>query len=956
MIWAAAICFAVVCCVVGFVTIIKSLVSSNSSQPSLPNPPTEPTGPRSFGFNTDPLRVKIEDLYFQKKLTKEGLSELMSFFRLKVPIEPIQSKPEAKIGDPAPLVTSPTKSTDSTSSSLKQPTSMQSKPSGFFSSDNIKTLLITGSALFVLSAYLFVRSFWAVIPDLLKFGALLVISIGIYLIGARFRDKKILPSTTETLLVLSQVLIPFNLYALNILVLDSALSSYTAWCIGFILMFFSSYRLMNSFPCLSLGITTGVAFQGIFAFGGLAQSIASQLWYLLLAGSTLTLCLFTFLLDQKEKPMQGLLSTINMSSSLLILGICIRGFFLSHPNHLPTVFTLIVLGIVFAVQSRLTDYRFAYFAGPCFMGAGAVLLHHFKVPTYKYGLFFVPAGLLATLRSWRFEKTNRENLARPYFILGQVSIVASLVAIFPYFSFYMGTGFYTLSSIMILTTLVYGILTVLYKNPVFTYAGGLALLFLGWINIWHFKLPFSDGIALFGWMGMAFSLIGLSMRKSIEKLVNTPLQVLGLGALSLSLAFAIGQWGHMRIIDDTFILNMSADQISAGIKVGLMCAIAYGISAYIKKRGALFYPALVSTTLVYIFVLEKMDLPIHLLNLSWIVLISMALFYLTNALNWSTISRSFAVWSQLIFGVIFIGALSSNTMNYPAVFVCALAFAPALLLGYVDLNTSFYLAIYSGHFLWFNHTIGSLYRTSHSIVYSTHLLVLNMIVVLVRGLVKIPRPTISLNPYKIFIVVFSVISMAFALQSKEHAWQIFFAYGVLTILISLFFYDKKWNGLGATLLLFSYELFLISMDVELTEAYSVPAGLFILVCGFLLKRNKKDRTPLYIFGQLVLYIPSFLEAHNETWGAHGIFLGVMAIIIMLLGIHLRNRALTFLSLGFLVGNALVQSMVFLKTIPRWIYLGLGGTTLVTLGGLFEFQREKLVKMRRTLVTTLEGWD
>ena len=71
---------------------------------------------------------------------------------------------------------------------------------GFFSSDNIKTLLLSGAALFVLSAYLFVRSYWDFIPAFIKFMALVLMAVSVYGTGWFLWNKRNTPKTAETLL------------------------------------------------------------------------------------------------------------------------------------------------------------------------------------------------------------------------------------------------------------------------------------------------------------------------------------------------------------------------------------------------------------------------------------------------------------------------------------------------------------------------------------------------------------------------------------------------------------------------------------------------------------------------------------------------------------------------------------------------------------------------------------
>jgi hypothetical protein len=129
-----------------------------------------------------------------------------------------------------------------------------------------------------------------------------------------------------------------------------------------------------------------------------------------------------------------------------------------------------------------------------------------------------------------------------------------------------------------------------------------------------------------------------------------------------------------------------------------------------------------------------------------------------------------------------------------------------------------------------------------------------------------------------------------------------------------------------------------------------------LSIGFINRNNKDVRNFLYGLAQLILYIPSFSKALHETWEFHGIYLGILSIAVLLFGMNQRNKCLVFGSLIVLILNGAVQSFQFLNAVPRWIYLGLGGLTLVSLGGVFEFQREMLIKLKTQVTNTLEDWD
>jgi len=83
---------------------------------------------------------------------------------------------------------------------------------------------------------------------------------------------------------------------------------------------------------------------------------------------------------------------------------------------------------------------------------------------------------------------------------------------------------------------------------------------------------------------------------------------------------------------------------------------------------------------------------------------------------------------------------------------------------------------------------------------------------------------------------------------------------------------------------------------------------------------------------------------------------VISLIGMLAGMRVKSRIIVVISTGVLLINGGIQSVQFLTAIPRWIYLGLAGITLVSLGGMFEYQRETLGEMKQQFLKTWERWN
>jgi hypothetical protein len=643
-----------------------------------------------------------------------------------------------------------------------------------------------------------------------------------------------------------------------------------------------------------------------------------------------------------------------VAGTFLVLGF--ERFFWEASTQTPTVATLLVLGATLAVMSRTLSAAYAYAAAICFLGAGVVLLRHLHVPLYKCGYSFVPIGLICLLRAWTFERSNRAALANLYFYAGHLALVGSLLAILPTYIYHGQANLGSLLGILLGLMAVYSLGGGLYRQSFYTYAGGAALLFVTWTLIWHRNADFSIGVLFFTATACLLLLAGFIGEQTNEEQIGAPLTLLGLGTLSLAIALLAGKWGNQFLTTGKLLETLPPDQISAGLWTGGLSTLAYAFLAAAKKRVQFLYAALFSGTWVYIMWLEKIHWPIHLLNMSWVVAVSMIFFYILHASGKPSAARAFALWGEIMtFFIAAAAVISPTPIALKAVAVSTLSMLPSVWIGDSRLVFQFLMGTYLFHFLWFRQ-VYSLQNPAEWAVYALQLIAVNLGVVCLRTAVTLTRPDNSIEPYRIFAFFFSIVSLGLALFDFQIAWQVYLCYGLLALAVSYVHYQGRYIHVGTILLLISCELFLYSRDIIYVEAYTFPVAMYILAFGYAMRERKDLRDFLYGASMVILYLPSSIKAMNETWEWHGIFLGVSSLLLMLFGIHQRNKFLTFGSLVVLLVNGSFQSHQFFLTVPRWIYLGLGGITLIALGGLFEFQRETLINMKQRVADSFEEWD
>ena len=142
------------------------------------------------------------------------------------------------------------------------------------------------------------------------------------------------------------------------------------------------------------------------------------------------------------------------------------------------------------------------------------------------------------------------------------------------------------------------------------------------------------------------------------------------------------------------------------------------------------------------------------------------------------------------------------------------------------------------------------------------------------------------------------------------------------------------------------------------QFFMIPAGLTILWLVELLKREipESERDPLRYVGALTILVSPTFHIISGSW-LHLISLMICSVLIALLAIGLRLRALVYSGTAFLIADLL--AMVIRGSIdhPNLLWLaGLAvGASVITLGAICENHRERLLTRLRVMAAELQGW-
>ncbi|WP_285472198.1 hypothetical protein [Actinoplanes sp. NBRC 101535] len=157
-----------------------------------------------------------------------------------------------------------------------------------------------------------------------------------------------------------------------------------------------------------------------------------------------------------------------------------------------------------------------------------------------------------------------------------------------------------------------------------------------------------------------------------------------------------------------------------------------------------------------------------------------------------------------------------------------------------------------------------------------------------------------------------------------------------------------WSLASGLTVLLGWWLFLLSSDVRLVEAYTLPAAILALVAGWAARRG----TPVPSW---VAYGPAlaaaFVPTMAVTLGAadpqylRRLLLGLGALAVLVTGARARLQAPVVVGGAVLTLVALLEMARYWDLVPRWVPLALGGLLLVGIATTMEQRRRDVQRLR-----------
>ncbi len=148
------------------------------------------------------------------------------------------------------------------------------------------------------------------------------------------------------------------------------------------------------------------------------------------------------------------------------------------------------------------------------------------------------------------------------------------------------------------------------------------------------------------------------------------------------------------------------------------------------------------------------------------------------------------------------------------------------------------------------------------------------------------------------------------------------------------------------LYLLSYFIILFDLDVGEPQFFSVGTALFGLIQHYLLTRSG-SRTGAFIMGmfsQFVLLGTTYIEMINRNDLGYFFLLFVQSLVVLVYGIVIRSRSLTFFPIGFVAVGVVTVVYSALKDRAAIFVIGCTGIVLLTLGVVAVLLRERIAKL------------
>lgn len=143
---------------------------------------------------------------------------------------------------------------------------------------------------------------------------------------------------------------------------------------------------------------------------------------------------------------------------------------------------------------------------------------------------------------------------------------------------------------------------------------------------------------------------------------------------------------------------------------------------------------------------------------------------------------------------------------------------------------------------------------------------------------------------------------------------------------------------GSAALVVAYVLRLAASDVDVVEAYTLPAGVLLLIAGlFAMNRRAGLRTRTALMPGLMLALgPSLpLVMYEDATDLRGLLLGMAAIAVLALGFVRNWQAPFVLGVGFTATLVAIYLGPYADALPRWLLIAAVGLGLLTAGIRWE---------------------
>ncbi|MEP6760179.1 MAG: hypothetical protein ABJA93_02295 [Sporichthyaceae bacterium] len=191
-------------------------------------------------------------------------------------------------------------------------------------------------------------------------------------------------------------------------------------------------------------------------------------------------------------------------------------------------------------------------------------------------------------------------------------------------------------------------------------------------------------------------------------------------------------------------------------------------------------------------------------------------------------------------------------------------------------------------------------------------------------------------------VIATAVGVLGSVGAADRLWLALLAAGVAAGVAALRGIERHRLGwVSGGLLAASTWVRLALSDVDAPEPYTAPAGVALLVVGYLRRRRDPSYRswPAYAPGLTLVLVPSLARAVDDPGVTRPLLLGLTALAVLIVGVMRRLQAPLVIGGTVLAVDALVQLSPYLAdlydAVPRWTWIGASGLLLLALGATYE---------------------